>query len=357
MKSNTRREINRRLRYTVRDVAQEAGVSIATVSRVLNTPDSVSIKTQDKVHEAIKRLNYARNQVASSLRSSSSAMVGFVVSDITNPFFVRVIKSAERVLRSHDYTMLICDSEEDPAKEYNYLNDLFARQIDGLIIIPSIEHNKIPQILKSRDVPTVFVDRYLSDRFDCIMSNNQAGISLLVSHLASKGYHKIGLVCGSLDTLTGRQRYEAFTKMLKLYNLPFDHNWTRFCDFSVEGGYKATRELIASKSIPEALIASNNLTGIGALRAIHDSNLEIPRDIGLVVFDEVILGDVTNPPLTVVEQPSDLIGAEAARLLVNRMYGNTSLPPQIVVYDPKLIVRGSTRAISNESVITDTKKN
>ena len=338
-------EIARPGRLTMRDMAREAGVSVATVSRYLNSIDQLRPETRERVRQAMERLQFEPNRVASSLKSNRSSMVGVVVPDITNPFFVGIIRSAENFLKNYNYTVLIGDTNESPAKEYEYLKDFFSRQIDGLIIIPSIEHGKIPAILNGRHVPTVFVDRYLSDKFDCVKGNNQAGISLLMSHLAGYGYRRIGLICGPLETLPGRERFEAFQAMLDLYNLPRNDKWIRFCDFTVEGGYRATTDLLRESSRPDAIVASNNLTGIGALRALHNAGLELPADMGLVVFDEVVLGDVTNPPLTVVTQPSEEIGTEAARILLRRIRGEESLPPQLIVHDPKLVIRASARAM------------
>ncbi len=329
--------------YTIRDVAREAGVSIATVSRALNAPDLLTPLTRKKVERAIKHLGYEPNLIASSLKSRKSTMIGIVVSDIQNPFFVRIIKSAERLLKTESYTAIICDSEEDPDKEAAYLRELFSRRIDGLIIIPSLEHNRILQILGRRSAAVVFVDRYLSEDFDCIKSNNQAGMSLLISHLIARGYREIGLISGPLQTLTGRERYEAYLQMMRRHNLPLNDNFVQISDFSVEGGYQATRRLLQSAARPEAIVAANNLTGIGALRAIHHSGLSIPDDIGLVIFDEVMLGDLTHPPLTVVMQPAEEMGMEAAKLLIERMKGTSGLPPQLIVHEPKLLVRRSTR--------------
>ncbi len=329
--------------WTIKDVAREAGVSIATVSRALNSPDLLTPSTRKKVELAVKRLGYERNLIASSLKSRKSTLIGFIVADIQNPFFVRIIKSAERLLAGEGYTTIICDSEEDPEKEIAYIKDLFSRRIDGLIVIPSIEHNPIIQALKRRDVATVFVDRYLSDDFDCIKSNNYAGMSLLISHLVERGYTDIALIAGPLGTLSGRERYEAYLNIMRRYHLPVRESWVQISDFSLEGGYEAAQDLLADARRPETIIASNNLTGIGALRAIHYAGLSVPDDIGLVIFDEVMLGDVTRPPLTVVVQPAEEMGMEAAKLLIGRMKGTMKTPPQLIVHEPKLVVRRSTK--------------
>ena len=331
--------------YTIRDIAELARVSLATVSRAINRPDDVRPETLKKVSDVIRKVGYRPNRIASSLKSRKTRMVGIVVSDVLNPFFVGIVKSAERRFSSADYTAIICDSEENPQRELHYLDDLMARRIDGLVMIPALEHNVLPRVLKQLNIPAVFVDRSLSSEHDCIKTDNHAGISLLVNHLVGRGYRSIGFISGPVTTLPGRERFEAFTTELALHNLAFTEEQASFCDFSVAGGYESARELIGRHPRPEAIIASNNLTGIGALKAIADSTLVIPDDIALVVFDDFLMSDVTNPPLTVVAQPADLIGEEAANILIQRMTAREPLPPQLILHTPKLIVRKSTRAL------------
>ncbi len=330
-------------RYTIRDIAKMANVSLATVSRAINNPNELKPETLGKINQVIRQVGYRPNRIASSLKSQKSRMVGIIVSDILNPFFVGIVKSAEKRLTESSYTAIICDSEEDPNRELHYLNDLMSHRIDGLIMIPALEHNVLPQVLKQLNVPAVFVDRYLSSDYDCIKTDNHAGVSLLVNHLVARGYRSIGFISGPLSTLPGRERLEALTTELGLHNLPLKDEHVSFCDYSVQGGYRSARELLEKPSRPDAIIASNNLTGIGALKAAADSGCRIPDDIALVVFDDFLMSDITNPPLTVVSQPADMIGEDAANVLIQRMTGTGSLSPRLIMHTPRLIVRASTR--------------
>ncbi len=330
---------------TIRDVAEIAGVSLATVSRAMNSPKHLSPETLKRVTAAIHSVGYRPNFVARSLKSRKSRLVGLIVSDILNPFFVGIVKSAERLLTQEGYTAIICDSEENSGRELHYLNDLASRRIDGLLMIPALEHNVLPRTLKHLNIPTVFVDRYLSGEYDCIKTDNAAGISLLVSHLVANGYRSIAFISGPVGTLPGRERSEAFRRELQLHGLPIREERMQFCDFSVAGGYAATEKILRLQEIPEAIVASNNLTGIGALKAIAMAGLQIPRDIGLVVFDDFLMSDLTNPPLTVVTQPAELIGEEAARLLVRLLKEGRSGAPELIMHTPKLVVRRSTKLL------------
>jgi LacI family transcriptional regulator, galactose operon repressor len=331
--------------YTIRDIAELAQVSLATVSRAINRPKDLKPETLRRVSDVITRVGYRPNRIASSLKSRKTHTVGVIVSDILNPFFVGIVKSAERRFSAADYTAIICDSEENPERELHYLNELLARRIDGLVMIPALEHNVLPRVLKQLNVPAVFVDRSLSSEHDCIKTDNHSGISLLVNHLVARGYRRIAFVCGPAATLPGRERFESFKTELALHNLAFNADLVSFCDFSVMGGYESTKELLGRNPRPQAIIASNNLTGMGALKAITDSSLAIPDDIALVVFDDFLMSDLTNPPLTVVAQPADLIGEEAANILIRRMMTGDHISPQLILHTPKLVVRKSTRIL------------
>ena len=306
----------------------------------MNAPDRLAPPTRKKVERAIKHLGYEPNLIASSLKSRRSTTIGIVVSDIQNPFFVRIIKSAERRLKDENYTAIICDSEEDPDKEAAYLRELFSRRVDGLIIIPALERNRILQLLGRRPVAAVFVDRYLSEDFDCIKSNNQAGMSLLISHLIARGYREIGLIGGPLQTLTGRERHEAYMEMMRRHNLPVREGYVQISDFSADG------------RLPGGPQAAGERRQAGGDRRRQQPDRDrrpaghppfrtrrFPADIGLVIFDEVMLGDLTHPPLTVVVQPAEEMGQEAAKLLIERMRGPGGSPPQLIVHEPKLLVR------------------
>ena len=325
---------------TIHDVAREAAVSIATVSRVINQPETVSPDTLKRVSAAIKHLGYAPNMIARSLKVKASQTVGIMVSDLTNPFLLRIIKGASRELYAAGFTPVICDTEEDPDKEITYLRNLVERRIDGLIFIPVFQHKHIDRQLTKLNFPLVFVDRHITDDYDCVQSNNQAGISLLFNHLFSLGHRDLALVGGPRQSINGQEREDAYRAMLKHYGMDVQHNPVVVGDFTIEGGYRAARELLAQKVRPRAIVAANNLMGMGVLKAIKDGGLRIPDDIVLVIFDEI--SELVDPPLTFVRQPAQEMGAEAARLLMGRIRGDSLTAPRLVRFDPVLQVNQSS---------------
>lgn len=263
-----------------------------------------------------------------------------MISDLTNPFLVRVIKGASRELYSAGYTPVICDTEEDPGKEATYLKNLVERRIDGLVYIPVFQHKRIDRQLRSLSFPLVFVDRHISDDYDCVQSNNQAGISLLVSYLFGRTYRHLALVGGPRESINGLEREEAYVAMLRQYGLDPANNPVVNGDFTIDGGYQATKTLLSLPKRPRAIVAANNLMGIGALQAIKEAGLAIPQDLDLVIFDEI--GQLVDPPLTFVRQPAQEMGAEAARLLLERMRGAEISKPRLIRFDPILQINQSS---------------
>jgi LacI family transcriptional regulator len=325
---------------TVYDVARLAKVSSATVSRAVNNPEAVSDETLARINKAIGKLGYAPNRIAQSLKTRSSATVGVIIPDITNPFLVKVVKGVEKTLSAAGYTPILCDTEESPEKEERYLHDLLARRIDGLVLVPAMDSQVAVPLLKKRGLPTVFVDRFISPDFDCVKSNNVSGLALLVGHLFQQGRTHIRMIGGPQRTVVGRERNEAFLALLDRYRLPRNESSLVQGDFTIEGGYRLAVEMLKVRPHPQAIISANNLMGIGALKAIREAGLRFPDNLDLVVFDELgDMGELLDPPLTFVRQPALEMGAQAAEMLLERMRGGGMPTPRSLVFEPALVSR------------------
>jgi LacI family transcriptional regulator len=325
---------------TVHDVAKAAGVSSATVSRAVNTPEAVSPETLARITKVIAKLGYAPNKIARSLKAQSSDTVGVIIPDITNPFLVKIVKGVEKTLSAAGYTPILCDTEESSEKEERYLTDLLERRIDGVVLVPAMDSRSAVRILKKRGLPAVFVDRSISPDFDCVKSNNVSGLSLLVGHLIQLGRSTIRMIGGPQTTVVGRERNDAFRILLDRYQLPSSDASLVHGDFTIEDGYRLAVEMLKERPLPQAIISANNLMGIGALRAIREAGLKLPDDLDLVVFDELgDMGELLDPPITFVRQPALEMGAQAATLLLERMRGNAALAPRAVVFEPVLVSR------------------
>jgi LacI family transcriptional regulator len=315
-----------------------AGVSSATVSRAVNTPEAVSPDTLARITEAIAKLGYAPNRIARSLKARTSDTVGVIIPDITNPFLVKIVKGVEKTLSAAGYTPILCDTEESPDKEERYLIDLMERRIDGLVLVPAMESKAAVRLLKQRGLPAVFVDRSISPDFDCVKSNSLSGLSLLVGHLIQAGRTSLRMIGGPQATVVGRERNDAFRLLLDRYQLAWDDASLVYGDFTVEGGYRLAVEMLRARPLPQAIISANNLMGIGALKALREAGLKPSVDLDLVVFDELgDMGELLDPPLTFVRQPALEMGAQAAALLLERMRGGSAQAPRSVVFEPVLV--------------------
>ena len=320
---------------TIKDVAAAAGVSVASVSRALNAPSTVSPDTLARINSVIRQLGYAPNKIARSLKSQASKSVAVIVPDISNPFHLKVIKGAESVLAAAGYTLFIMDTEESAEKESRSLRDLLDRQIDGLVYVPVLTNRKLPRILAEHPIPLVFVDRFVGREHDCVRGNNFSGISLLMSHLISKGRRRIALIGGPDESQIGNERNEAFRMLVQQFRLDSDPRLVRIGPFTVEGGYQMARDLVESDLAPEGVVVASNLLGIGALRAFRDLGIQVPGDLDLAVFDEI--NELVEPPIVQVRQQAHEMGAQATRFLLERMQG-TGGPPRMVLFEPHLFL-------------------
>jgi DNA-binding LacI/PurR family transcriptional regulator len=330
---------------TIRDVAAHAGVSRATVSRVLNNNPAVNEVLRDRVLEAVRALGYQPNRTARRLRAQTSSVIGLIVSDIQNPYFISIIKGVEDVAYAHQMSLILCNSDEDPAKEQMYLHVMAAERVAGLVIVPSQTTNtqNLTQ-LKQLGIPVILLDRFAPDvEVDAVKVDNERGAYDAVRHLAGLGYKRIAIITGVLSLTTGRERYAGYQMALAAAGLPHDLSLVKEGNFKAESGYRLTRELWASARPPDALFISNNMMTLGALRALRELAVRVPQQIALVGFDDMPWSGDLYSPLTAVSQPTYELGAEAVTLLLRRLADPTS-PFRTVMLQSRLIVRESCGA-------------
>jgi DNA-binding LacI/PurR family transcriptional regulator len=272
----------------MKEVAKLAGVSVATVSRVLNDNPNVSPELCSRVLAAVEKLNYQRNRVARSLRAKTSLIVGLIISDIQNPFFTSVVRGVEDVAYDHGYTLLLCNSDEDPTKEHLYIDIMLAEKVAGVIISPVAEVDNYSSLLLQAGVPIVSMDRRMRDLdVDTVLVNNVKGAYQAVSHLIELGHRRVGFIGGPLQTTTGRERHEGYKKALTEHGIGLEQGLVKIGDFKQDSGYQIACELLESDDSPVAIFTANNLMTLGALNAIHEKGLNIPQDIAIVGFDDM----------------------------------------------------------------------
>jgi DNA-binding LacI/PurR family transcriptional regulator len=327
----------------IKEVAKHAGVSPATVSRVLNEADNVSPATRLKVEKAIKLLNFKPSRVAQRLRTKDGhrKMIGLVVPDIQNPFYVEVVRGVEDKAYSKNYALLICNFAQDEIKAKLYLDIMKSESVDGLIVAPVHEGDKDVQNLVMSGLPLVCVDRGLSDLdVDVVVVDNEQGAYEAVNYLAKLGHSRIAYIGGLPTIPTSRQRKNGYTRALIDNNLPMDESLIKFGDSKLESGKALTKILLEIKNPPTAIFTGNNLITLGALESIHAKGLQIPKDISILGFDDMPWSSSLNPPLTAVSQPGYEIGKRAADMLFQRI-AEPNQGSAKVVLKTKLVIRQS----------------
>lgn len=325
---------------SIKDVAERAGVSVATVSRVLNHDPRVKAHLRQRVLEAVAELDYHPSRIARGMRNQTVAVIGLIISDIQNPFFTALVRAVEDVAYSHQYTVILCNSDEDPQKEQLYARVLIGERVSGVIIVPTCQ--EACHLLLKRGLPLVVVDRKLPGvKADSVTLDNTAGAYAATRHLIQLGHTRIGLVSAPLHVSVGLERRLGYEKAMLEAGLPLDETLIRTGDFKETGGYRATKDLLRLDPRPTAIFVVNNLMTTGALQAIHELGLRIPEDLSVVGFDDMPWLSLLTPPLTAVRQPVYEIGRAAAQLLFERINLDTVGPNREIVLQPELIVRGS----------------
>ncbi len=329
----------------IQDVAKQAGVSISTVSRVLNGTAKVNDEVKKRVEACILALAYQPNQAARSLRTNRSKIIGLLISDIQNPFFMQLIQGVEEEALRHEYSLILCNSNENAQREQQYLDVLYSERVAGAIIVPTRERlgDTILNKFRERHIPIVAVDRRVKDKdVDAVLVDNVRGAREAIAHLISNGYSRIGAITGPLNVTTGRDRLEGYRQALREAGIPHDPSLERSGTFDAATGRKLTAELLKLQPAIDALFIGNNLLTLGALDALHTHNLQVPKDIGLVGYDETYWSSLGSLSLTTVMQPAYELGCAAALRLFQHLQNPAIQSRQEVILAPLLMVRGSS---------------
>lgn len=325
---------------SIKDVAEAAGVSTASVSRVLTNKPHVRPEIRAQVMAAVKRLNYRPNRVARSLRVQKSNIIGLIVSDIQNPFFTAVSRAVEDMAYEHAVSVFLCNADEDPKKEKMYLELMRDENVAGVILSPTRQTADSFAEVAKLEIPVVVIDRQIRDvEVDRVLIDNVEAAYRIVKHLIADGHQRIGAMFG-LGSTTGRERHEGYLRALKEYGLKPAPELVHYVNARVEEGYQKTRELLDLAQLPDAIFTSNALLSAGAFRALRESKRVIPDEIAFASFDETTWTTLVEPAVTVIEQPTVEIGKTAMDLLLKRIE-EPNRPTREVTLKGKLIVRRS----------------
>jgi LacI family transcriptional regulator len=334
-------------RASMKDVANKAGVSTATVSHVINNTRFVAEETKFKVKNAMKALNYSPNVIARSLRSHQSYIIGLIIPvkhyDTSNFFFMSIAHGIENKLREHGYHLLFSNSNEDIETEKAQIEVFNSQLIDGLIIAPTAEEHGYLEDVLTNDYPVVFIDRKPKEfEGDCVLVNNSQGTYEAITHLIDKGHRNIGYISGTLGLTTSDERLDGYKRALFDHGIEFNPSFIKVGDSTYEDGEKFAEELVEGNRIT-ALFVANNVMTLGAISLLQERKISVPMDLAVIGFDDYDWTKITNPPLSVIKQPAFELGEKAAEVMLERIKNPTKSEDEKAVYrlNTELVLRGS----------------
>jgi LacI family transcriptional regulator len=330
---------------SINDVAKQAGVSIATVSKVINNYPNISIKTRNKVNIAIEKLSYRPNIVARSLVKRRSWTIGIFLHNVfTNPFVSELLVGVKQSLHNSGYDLIYLSMMMDDPN-YSFIKHCRSRNVDGLLVFGLDRDNPRLKDLIHEDIPTMFIDTDLiGKRAGYITADNRNGIMLAIDHLYELSHRKIAFISGNLDYIAGRDRFEGYQQGLKMYALPYSTSYIQFGHYTIEGGFKAMNNLLELPNRPSAIICTSDLMAIGAINAILAYGLSVPDDFSVVGFDNTLVAKIHKPSLTTVNQNIASMGTKAIEYLI-LMIEDKDFSPPVITEPVNLIVRQSTGPI------------
>ncbi len=325
------------------EVARRAGVSTATVSRVLTNKPHVREEVRARVMKAVEELGYRRNSIARNLRMQRSSIIGLLVSDIRNSFFTDVARAIEDIALDNGFSVFLCNTDENPDKEAMYLENLIQERAAGIILSPTSESGAdFRQILDS-DIPAVTIDRLIAgSSIDAVVSNNYQSGYMLTVHLIEQGYKSIGAIIGLQNSTTGRERMRGVRQALQDSNLPVNESHFAYVHPREKEGRAEMDRIFAEGDVPEAMITGNSRLTIGVIEAIKAAGLRIPEDVGIAGFDETNWTPFVEGGITVVSQPTYEMGHMAAELLIDRINEEKRASREVILKG-QLIARRSTQ--------------
>ena len=327
---------------TIKDVALAANVSIATVSRILNGKDGVSLALTERVQSTVKKMKYQLNDVARSLKIKESRSIGLIIPDIENPFFPALVRGVQDAAQMHNYAVILCNTDGRAEEENKYLQLLFSKRVDGMVFTESLENKKNTALLASSGIPVVLLDRRVEGMFaSAVVTDNRLGAFMATEHLIQLGKKEIAFLNGSLKLSSGAERLSGYRDALDKYGLEYNHRLVLNGAFTYDSGYEATVSLLHSGQKFDAIFASNDMIAIGAIECLNKHNIQVPEEVGVVGFDDIRMAAWYKPSLTTIRQPVYEMGRQAVHMLVEQMSGvRKDYYEQIFM--PELIVRESS---------------
>lgn len=332
---------------SIREVAKRAGVSLGTVSNVLNRPEIVAEETRERVKLAIEEIGFVRNGSARQLRAGTSQHIGLVVLDVANPFFTEVARGVEDLANQAGYAVILCNSDDSIEKETHYLQVLEEQRARGVLITPVQSDASYLQRLRQRGISVVLLDRPSRIKDLCSVAvDDVRGGELATAHLLEQGHERIAFVHGPLSIRQCADRRRGVHRALKAAGFDFEHALVDITTAaqSAREGELVVEQLLEARVKPTAVFCANDLLALGVMRGLIKRGLSIPRDMAMVGYDDVEFASVLSTPLTSVRQPKYELGRTAAELLLDEAHNFADHQHKHIIYQPELIIRESSRS-------------
>lgn len=327
---------------TISDVAREAGVSTATVSRALNNVGTVDPELARRARQAAQLLHYRPNGVARNLRRQRTDVWALIISDIENPFFTSVARGVEDVAQQAGYSLVLCNSDEDPVKERKYLDVAEEEQVSGVVLSPNVAGSDVTALLAA-GIPVVTIDRPLHHPVDSVLVDSREGARVANAHLVDQGWTRIACITGPSRADTAEKRLRGYRDAMRQARQS-TRGLVRHADFKIAGGRAAAASLLGIARPPDAFFVANNQLALGLLQELAVQAVHPGRDVGVIAFDDAPWAPLTTPPLSVVAQPAYDVGAAAGELLLDRVRREQPpRRPRTVTLPVTLVLRESSQ--------------
>jgi DNA-binding LacI/PurR family transcriptional regulator len=326
---------------TIKDVARAAGVSIGTVSAVLNGSTTIKEENRKKIFAAVEKLNYKPNMAARTLKTGTSKSIGLLIPDITNPFYPELARGVEDAARKEGVMVFLCNNDRAIEKEREYVSALVAKNVDGIIMVkPQIPEDELKTLAGSCHL--VLVDpssRDSYEKYDVIKVADRSGARAAMDLLIGFGHERIAYISGRMESISAIERFDAYKQALDANKIKLNQDYIRHTDYDWLSGYSAAFDLLRMPDRPTAVFAANDMIAFGVMKALRERNIGIPKDISVIGFDDIDQASCCAPPLTTVRQPKYEIGVKSVSLLFDRIKGLAGSEPVRFEFETELIVR------------------
>lgn len=340
---------------TINDIAKEAKVSHATISRVLNNSGYVKDETRKRVQKIMKELNYTPSAIARSLSRSKTNTIGVIIPDINNPFFGEIIKGITQIADEHNLNIILCDSDDDKDKELKAINVLKQQRIQGLLITTTIykdlSNRENLNALKNLGIPIILIDGHVECLdFSGVFIDHIKGAYDATATLIEAGHTKIAIITGDMNSRPAKERLLGYDKALEANNIPVQNEYIFYGDYKYETAYEITKQILKMNNRPTAIFVTSNTMILGCIKAFYEEKIDVPRDMAIIGFDKLDMLNIIGMNISFINGPSMELGRTGMKMLLENLNNKQESEVKRITIIPEIVLRGSERYIENKFI-------